>query len=156
MSVLVKKRSGDFAKLDTIGTTTAGWGSSSTKVARFVNTAVRGNDLSITQSATLGDSITVNTAGEYLVEGLIVVDGTAVILANIITKNAVDFTTSPEGNQIAGTIARGQGNHTITPGGANPISKIVTLVVNDVLRLHGAGSFQDYHSEAYFQITRVA
>lgn len=140
---------------DTIGTTTAGWGSVRTKVARFTNLTTVGTDLTGAQSSTNGDSISCNVAGLYLLEGNIVSNSSSRSTI-IITKNAADYTTDPIGSQITGTLIRGeQATASDTTGNAIPISRLCVLAVNDILRLHGRGVDQAFHAEAYFQMTRI-
>lgn len=140
-----------YVRYDTQGSSTAGWGSVSTKVARFTNVTTKGTNLSASQSSTSGDLIIVNANGGYLIEGCIVQDNPA----TLITKNAIDFTTDPRGNAISGTVIRSMGSTSAASDNAIPMSKVVDLVAGDQLRIHGRGTAQSFFSESYFNVTRL-
>ncbi len=142
--------------LDTIGTTTAGWGSANTKVARFANLTTVGSDLTATQSATNGDSIAVNTAGGYLVEAGGYYDNSGVRICLVATKNTNDGTTDPIASTINGIFARSStADSSPDLGGGPSLSRVIVLSANDVIRIHGRGSNQGIHAEWYFQIMRL-
>lgn len=144
-----------YATLSTIGTTTAGWGSVKTKIARFVNANVVGSDLSITQSVTNGDSITCNTTGVYYVAAQIL-NSSSQSPNHCVTVNTLDAgTTAPFGNQISGEVCRFMSAAAPANGNGGVASRIILLNPGDILNLFGYPT-QVYNSSAFFEVWRLA
>ena len=130
-----------------------GYGSSSTTVRRFVTTNINtGSDITYADSATLGGTFTINTAGLYMINYS---DAANNGQANIgITQNSGSLTT----NIQSITYANGFRATTVTYG-ANyfePVSVIIYCAVNDVIRAQ-TGTEANFGTDArvYFNIVRL-
>jgi hypothetical protein len=121
-------------------------GSTNTNVTRYTNiNKSAGTDLTITQSSTLGDSITVNKDGKYSVFASLRGVGATTLIA--ITKNSTTTTAS-------GQICSGFGPN----GDHGCTSATVFLKKNDVIRVitaNAIGNLNTANSETKFGVERV-
>lgn len=108
----------------------SGFGSTNTSVRRYTNTVENiGSALTLTQSATLGDSVTVNEAGIYAVSAMDYSDSG---IGFAITKNStVAFNSTSDSNLLIGTNASGT---RFSCGGSFLFS------VGDIIRVVSAGT----------------
>lgn len=132
--------------------TANGYGSTNTKIRRFVNIRQNiGTDITYADSATLGASFTINTAGVYAIsytDGFVVAGDVGVSLNT--TQPTIDISSIADANRI-----------TVTTTGSNSYrgacAVTLYLAAADVVRPHtnglAAGTMPD---DVMFTIARVA
>lgn len=128
-----------------------GFGSTSTVIRRFTNTEVNtGSDITYADSATLGATFTINTAGAYAV---CYNDYKTVTYNFGISRNSTQLTTNIE----AITTSHRLGMGTFDASYFGQVSAVVWCAVNDVIRPHvdGSGSYGTV-AQTRFSIVRVA
>lgn len=128
-----------------------GFGSTNNKIRRF-NTVSNniGNDLTLTQDAANGDSITVNTSGLYSVCVSDRKSGGGMSYGFSVNTSApttgIDTLTYAQGRRLhcSPTTATNEGN-----------SRVLRLMSGDVVRHHGDGTADGGVNNTYFIVTRV-
>ena len=143
--------SGSVGDHSVVVNTGNGHGSTNTKIRRYVTTqSSTGTDITYADSATLGATFTINTAGLY---GIYTTDysaaGGSQMGASVNTTNP----TSNIGNDTATKILI-----LTTTGAAGKRaagSRVVMLAVNDVVRPHTDGSLDGISSEVVFSVIRI-
>ncbi len=130
-----------------------GYGSGNTKVVRFTNVVANngGTDLTLTQSSTNGDSITINTAGIYTVSWLHRLSANADVCA-IVNNSVVNI---PAGQNDIKLLAASEGTVAGTLGDADrqTISCTFVAIINDVVRCVTTNN--NVLDISQFRITRV-
>lgn len=128
-----------------------GFGSTNTVIRRFSTSVISsgGSDLTLNQSATNGDNITINTAGLYSISG-----GDSNV-------NEQDHGISRNSNQLTTAIASITNTHRLgitnaDAGNGGSISWIGFCSAGDVIRLHGDGGGTPTTSvRAYLDVQRI-
>jgi hypothetical protein len=144
----------DSVLCDTIGTTTAGWGSTDTKVVRFTNVTTTGTAATGASTAATGTTITINTTGLYHVTGVCRY-GASGSPSLVVTVNSSALTTDPFQASING--GRFYWQHEGSTGLRNSatISGLLYLTATDVVRLHGLGTTQALHADWRFELRPI-
>lgn len=129
-----------------------GYGSTNTKIRRFTTIQKNtGSDITLTQSATDGDSMTINKTGTYLVYYQ---DFHTSANSNMgISINSTELTTSIATVTAANVLAR------FTNGASVPgcTSVVAYLLAGDVLRAHTDGSAAATGAtDTMFKVERVS
>jgi hypothetical protein len=145
-SQLASLLSTDSVLCDTIGTTTAGWGSTDTKVVRFTNVTTTGTAATGASTAANGTTITVNTTGLYHVTGVCRY-GAAGSVSLVLTINSSDLTTDPFQASINGGRLYWQHEGSTSLRNSATISGLLYLTATDIIRLHGSGTNQALHAD---------
>jgi len=132
-----------------------GYGSSSNKIPRFTTTIINsGSDITYADSASLGSTFTINTAGMYAV---MFQQGSPVNSSALvgISLNSTQLTT----NVISITIADRLGVNKSFPESGDSAVGFVTSTfyfnVSDVIRPHTNGATPNTTSESQFMIVRL-
>ena len=135
--------------------TANGHGSTNTKIRRFTNVRVNsGSDMTLTQSATLGDYVTINTTGIYAISYSD--NFNADSRACGITVNSSELTTPVDGlSDITKRVAFGA-DRSNTDGECYPFcSTVINLTASDVVRPHTQGDSAHTADRSNFRITRI-
>ena len=129
--------------------TANGYGSTNTNIRKYstVETNV-GTSLTLTQSASLGDSITVNTTGLYSVQA---VDNFSTVSSFGITRN-VSANTSIDSVAVGSLLSVASGNTNYR----TVCTWTGWLTSGDVLRVHGAGTGAGAVNNSRFRAVRLA
>ena len=132
-----------------------GFGSSSTHIPRYTTTVVNsGSDITYADSASLGSTFTINTAGIYAISCQI--PGPIAAHAYVgISLNSSELTTAIQSITAANRLAI---NRTTSAGGERhfPVAHITFyFAVNDVIRPHTDGQTPYDNGLAGFKIMRV-
>lgn len=143
----------DTVIVTTPGTTTAGWGSTATKVRRY--TVIQENSIggmTYADSSTAGMTVTVNTAGLYFISISDQDTAAPIACAMGISINSNQLTTSIHAITDAHRVAMfGTGGETFEFYGAT----LQWLQAGDVVRAHGDGACTDTGSYSRFEMTRI-
>ena len=126
----------------------SGFGSTNTKIRTYTNVRKNtGTRMTLTQSATLGDSILINSAGAYAFCGNDL--HSASTTSHAITVNDSAMTTN-----ASTPLTYAQGKRVswigITGNDSKPICWFGILAVNDVVRFHTDGNDNDTSDKSYF------
>ena len=130
----------------------AAYGSSATRIVRFstVETNAGGSDLTLTQSATNGDSITINTSGVYAVA--CEVEASEADREFGVTLNQSTLTDNITSVAVASQICTASGNQNRR---AN-CSRVLSLSATEVLRVcTDGGTLITGAGDARFSVTRL-
>ena len=132
-----------------------GYGSSSTVIPRYTTTVVNsGSDITYADSASLGSTFTINTAGMYAVS----------VTMNTLISNFSTIGISLNSTQLTTRIdIITRANALVTAIGTPVASTTMNLLgsatfyfaVNDVIRPHGGGHAPNSVDQSSFQIVRV-
>ena len=132
-----------------------GYGSSSTVIPRYTTTVVNsGTDITYADSATLGSTFTINTAGMYACS--VGINSPISAFCEIgISLNSTQLTTGI--NAITGSTALARAFTTAVVSTSTNIFASATFyfAVNDVIRPHGGGQVPNSTNTAFFLIARV-
>lgn len=129
----------------------AGHGSTNTAIRRWTNATTTGSDITYADSATLGGTFTINTAGKY-----------AVMYVDYATGGTCTFGVSVNSSQLTtsiGTITTANRLGLTVGPGANfqaVFSCVFTAAASDVVRCHTAANPNATDARAQFRIERVA
>lgn len=141
----------------------SGWngaGSTNTTVYRFLNIITNSGspDMTITQSASLGDSITINTTGIYSISFSDIMNDSATGVQETISITKNTIVVAGSGSTDANVIDKDVG--LTVPGSALPVklSASTHLISGDVIRVlngafNGGGAFTDQTTN--LRITRL-
>lgn len=128
-----------------------GRGSTNTRIRRYADIEINtGTDMTLAQSATNGDSITINTAGVYIVT----------LIERSSAAGGDNIGVSKNSNQLTTDIGTITDTHRVMSVQLLPASTLInqcTAVqceVNDVLRAHGDNSanYDDANERTVFQV----
>lgn len=131
----------------------AGWGSTNTKIRYFTNSrGTTGSNITVTQSATNGDSFTVNASGMY--GGCYSDQAAADSVPAGISVNSSALTTN------ASSLTYAQGLRSYVTSGTNGkpshVCFIGYLTSGDVVRAHGNGTGDNTSALSYFFLTEIS
>ena len=128
-----------------------GFGSTNTKIRRWTNVNANiGSDMTLTQSSTDGDSITINTTGIYSFTYTDRNSGGTSYFG--ISLNGSDLTT----NLTDQTYAQGKRALTCSTSDSSSTSVTLRLVATDVIRFHGDGSLNSTDTRSVASAIRIA
>lgn len=127
-----------------------GFGSSNTNVRRYTNAFTKGNDLTIQQSATAGDSITVQNDGMYELAVNFRFNPTVRIEVNRNSTVGIGSDVWPNNDSFMIADGIGTGQHDV-------IARTVELKAGDIIRMitFTASATSDNGTIQYLQVTRV-
>ena len=112
-----------------------GYGSTNNKISKF-NTATTdtGTDLTLTQSATDGDSVTVNTEGWYSITAVKDMGGPGYVWGVSVNSNQLttDLKLITSTHRVVATVSSGSNYF-------NSVATTVKLSASDVIRMHTDG-----------------
>lgn len=133
--------------------TANGHGSINNKIPRYTTASVNtGTAITYADSATLGATYTINEDGIYDIYMIAIYSGGASVFG--VSLNSAQGTTDITGITAADRLALASST---TSGNYNPISRLVKLVVGDVVRPHDSGTTNGANQlDAYFSIMKVA
>jgi hypothetical protein len=124
-----------------------GHGSTNTKIRRFTNSATTGSAITYADSATLGATFTINTAGRY---AIMIADRSTTVTSVIgISVNSAQLTTSIQSITTANRLGLFQQG---VPANVGAFSTTRYLAVNDVIRSHDDGSCDESTGLCQFSI----
>ena len=131
------------------------YGSSSTKIPRFTTTVVNsGSDITYADSASLGSTFTINTAGMYAVScefaGALAGEGETGI-----SLNSNQLTTDVTSISAATRLAAAHAGAIAGDAALLTVSSIFYFAVNDVIRPHTSGLTPNVAARCAFQIVRL-
>jgi len=129
--------------------TANGYGSTNTVIKRYTTTVTnQGSDITYADSATLGASFTINTAGVYSISGNVIAAATSSLGASL---NSSQLTTAIGSITAADRLIVGYG------GGGNPgtFSVSVYLPAGSVIRPHADANASSSAALENFTVTRI-
>lgn len=138
---------------DTPGAAADGWGSTNTTIRRFTNASSTGTDITYADSATLGGSFTINTAGLYSVSYSDLYTagrskaGVSINSAQL-TTDIINITTA---NRVTAALAGDSGVSALVS-----VSAVVRCAASDVIRAHANGVNDSTGAFVQFRIVRIA
>jgi hypothetical protein len=131
--------------------TANGYGSTNIAIRRFANIVTNtGSDITYADSATLGATFTINTAGVYAIS---YTDSFSTTGGMAISLNSAQLTTAPTSITVATRLALAVTSANDLP---STIAVTLPLAANDVIRAHGITSSGASTDRTGFTITRVA
>jgi hypothetical protein len=131
--------------------TVNGYGSTNTMIRRFTNTTINtGTDITYADSATLGATFTINTAGVYAISYS---DSFAASADMGLSLNSTQLTTAISSITAADCLALAQ---SATSATEISVSCTLHLAVNDVIRAHTSAGGVGTASSGHFTIARVS
>jgi hypothetical protein len=135
----------------------AGTGSTNTAIMRFTNSDVSkaGTALTVTQSATNGDSITINEAGTYAI-GLTMEGATGTACDAGISLNSAQLTTVISNITAANRITWAYAASATADTSISCSSRTLSLAAGDVLRGHTKIAPTNTSVRSYFYVCKVS
>ncbi len=132
-------------------TTGNGWGSGSTAIRRFTTEEVNtGAAITYADSASLGATFTINTAGLYEIHYIEIYATGATYFG--ISKNSSQLTTAIQSITAATNLIF----HATVAGFYGPVTGVFSFAAGDVIRPHGGGSnLVDSNALTKFSIRRI-
>lgn len=137
-----------FASSQVLCDTPNGRGSTNTKIRRFTNSTTTGTDITYADSATLGATFTINTAGLYAIsywDGYSA--GAGVIGISVNGDGTVNVDTIPAANRLGESVSQ--------TGSLILASAVARLAATDVIRAHSNGNLDFTGAFAGFRIVRI-
>lgn len=132
-----------------------GYGSSSTKIPRFATTVVNsGSDITYADSASLGSTFTINTAGMYAVSFGSYSAASAPIISGL-SLNSTQLSSNIWQITAADRLAQQHISTTDANGSMALVSIVFYFAVSDVIRPHNEGNVPVSGTFNFFNIARV-